>query len=171
MSRGKYSIYIFFCFFLYLNHSFSETTANIKIDDLDELPSTYEEVEEYIEEDNAEQKILQQVQYKESEKSDNENITVEIKALDKITAKTSTLNIKLGEEKLFGNLKIKPLTCKTSDIDQIRDTIAYLQVIDISDKKNDQVFVFNDWTFASSPTLRSLDHPIYDLWLLSCTNT
>ena len=54
MRRGKYSIYIFFCFFLYLNHSFSETTANIKIDDLDELPSTYEEVEEYIEEDNIE---------------------------------------------------------------------------------------------------------------------
>ena len=98
-------------------------------------------------------------------------IIVEIKALDKITAKTSTLSIKLGEEKYFGNLKIKPLKCKASDIDQPPDTVAYLQVIDISDKKNDQVFVFNGWTFASSPTLRSLDHAIYDLWLLGCSNT
>ena len=93
-----------------------------------------------------------------------------------LTNATNTVNtefpkdIKLGEEKYFGNLKIKPLKCKASDINQSPDTVAYLQVIDISDKKNDQVFVFNGWTFASSPTLRSLDHAIYDLWLLGCTN-
>ena len=171
MNLGKHSIYLFFCFFLYLNHSFSETRSNIKIQDLDELPSTYEEIENFLEEDNTNQKILEQVKYKETKKLDGEIIIVEIKALDKITAKTSTLSIKLGEEKYFGNLKIKPLKCKTSDIDQAPDTVAYLQVTDISDKKNDQVFVFNGWTFASSPTLRSLDHAIYDLWLLGCSNS
>ena len=81
------------------------------------------------------------------------------------------MSINLGEEKYFGNLKIKPLKCKSSDIDLPPDTVAYLQVIDTSDKKNDQVFVFNGWTFASSPTLRSLDHAIYDLWLLGCSNS
>ena len=170
MKPGKYSIYFFICFFFNLNQSFSETISNIKIEDLKDLPSTYEEIEEFVEEDNAGQQILQQVRYKEPQKSDSGIITVEIKALDKITAKTSTLSIKLGEEKYFGNLKIKPLKCKTSDIDQPPDTVAYLQVIDTSDKKNDQVFVFNGWTFASSPTLRSLDHAIYDLWLLGCSN-
>ena len=170
MKLGKYSIYFFICFFLNLNQSFSETISNIKIEDLEDLPSTYEEIEELIDEENANQQILQQVKYKEHKKSDSEIITVEIKALDKITAKTSTLSIKLGEEKYFGNLKIKPLKCKASDIDQPPDTVAYLQVIDTSDKKNDQVFVFNGWTFASSPTLRSLDHAIYDLWLLGCSN-
>jgi len=164
------NIYFFICFFFNLSQSFSETISNIKIEDLKDLPSTYEEIEEFVEEDNAGQQILQQVRYKEPQKSDSGIITVEIKALDKITAKTSTLSIKLGEEKYFGNLKIKPLKCKASDIDQPPDTVAYLQVIDTSDKKNDQVFVFNGWTFASSPTLRSLDHAIYDLWLLGCTN-
>ena len=53
--------------------------------------------------------------------------------------------------------------CKTSDIEQTPDTIAYLQVIDESVKNNDQVYVFNGWTFASSPSLRPLDHAIYDL--------
>ena len=171
MKLGKYSIYFIICFFFNLNQSFSETISNIKIEDLKDLPSTYEEIEEFVEEDNAGQQILQQVRYKESQKSNSEIITVEIKALNKITAKTSTLSIKLGEEKYFGNLKIKPLKCKASDIDQPPDTVAYLQVIDTSDKKNDQVFVFNGWTFASSPTLRSLDHAIYDLWLLGCSNT
>jgi len=171
MKLGKYSIYFFIYFFLSLNQSFSETISDIKIEDLEDLPSTYEEIEEFKDEDNANKQILQQVKYKETKKLDSEIITVEIKALDKITAKTSTLSIKIGEEKYFGNLKIKPLKCKASDIDQQPDTVAYLQVIDISDKKNDQVFVFNGWTFASSPTLRSLDHAIYDLWLLGCSNT
>ena len=171
MKLGKYSIYFFICFFFNLNQSFSETISNIKIEDLKDLPYTYEEIEEFVEEDNAGQQILQQVRYKEPQKSDSEIITIEIKALNKITAKTSTLSIKLGEEKYFGNLKIKPLKCIASDIDQPPDTVAYLQVIDTSDKKNDQVFVFNGWTFASSPTLRSLDHTIYDLWLLGCKNT
>ena len=170
MKLGKYSIYFFICFFFNLNQSFSETISNIKIEDLKNLPSTYEEIEEFVEEDNADQQILQKVKYEESKELDSGIITVEIKALDKITAKTSTLSIKLGEEKYFGNLKIKPLNCKASDIDQPPDTVAYLQVIDTSDKKNDQVFVFNGWTFASSPTLRSLDHAIYDLWLLGCSN-
>jgi hypothetical protein len=170
MKLGKYSIYFFICFFFNLNQSFSETISNIKIEDLKDLPSTYEEIEEFVEEDNAGQQILQQVRYKEPQKLDSGIITVEIKALDKITAKTSTLSIKLGEEKYFGNLKIKPLKCKSSDIDQPPDTVAYLQVIDTSDKKNDQVFVFNGWTFASSPTLRPIDHPIYDLWLIGCDN-
>ena len=171
MKLGKYSIYFLIFFFFNLNLSFGETLSNIKIENLDELPSTYEEVEELIDEDDASQEILQKVRYKEPEKLDGAIITVQIKALDKITAKTSTLSIKLGEEKYFGNLKIKPLKCKASDINQPPDTVAYLQVTDTSDKTNDQVFVFNGWTFASSPTLRSLDHAIYDLWLLGCSNT
>jgi len=170
MKLGKYSICFFICFFFNLNQSFSETISNIKIEDLKNLPSTYEEIEEFAEEDNVDQQILQQVRYKDSQKLNNEITIIQIKALNKITAKTSTLSIKLGEEKYFGNLKIKPLKCKASDIDQPPDTVAYLQVIDTSDKKNDQVFVFNGWTFASSPTLKSLDHAIYDLWLLGCSN-
>ena len=50
------------------------------------------------------------------------------------------------------------------------DTVAYLQVKDLSTKDNNQVFLFNGWTFASSPTLRSMDHPVYDLWITSCEN-
>ena len=94
MKLGKYSIYFFICFFFNLNQSFSETISNIKIEDLKDLPSTYEEIEEFVEEDNAGQQILQQVRYKEPQKLNSGIITVKIKALDKITAKTSTLSIK-----------------------------------------------------------------------------
>ena len=77
MKLGKYSIYFFICFFFNLSQSFSETIPNIKIEDLKNLPSTYEEIEEFIEEDNAGQQILQQVRYKESQELNSEVITIE----------------------------------------------------------------------------------------------
>jgi len=170
MTPGRHSIYFLICFFLYLSHSFGQTISNLEINELENLPSTYEEEDETTEEDSFNKQILQEVKFKDTSTQEDKIITVKLKALDKITAKTSTLSIKLGEEKYFGNLKIKPLKCKTSDIDQAPDTVAYLQVIDTSNITNDQVFVFNGWTFASSPTLRSLDHAIYDLWLIGCSN-
>ena len=45
-----------------------------------------------------------------------------------------------------------------------------VQVKDVSDNENNKVFVFNGWTFSSSPTLKPLDHPVYDLWLVNCDN-
>ena len=57
-----------------------------------------------------------------------------------------------------------------SENDDTIDPVAYLQVRDTSAMNNNQVFLFNGWTFASSPTLQSIDHPIYDLWITSCEN-
>ena len=67
MKLGKYSIYFFICFFFNLSQSLSETISDIKIEDLKDLPSTYEEIEEFVEEDNAGQQILQQVRYKDTQ--------------------------------------------------------------------------------------------------------
>ena len=75
-----------------------------------------------------------------------------------------------GEKKYFGTLEIKALKCQLSETDNITDTVAYLQVQDTSAKDNDRVFLFNGWTFASSPTLQSIDHPVYDLWITGCEN-
>ena len=91
-------------------------------------------------------------------------------ALDKITAKTSHIRLSLGEKKLFGPLEIKALKCQLSEDSEALDTVAYLQVKDLSIKDNNQVFLFNGWTFASSPTLQSIDHPVYDLWITGCEN-
>ena len=42
--------------------------------------------------------------------------------------------------------------------------VVYLQVKDLSDKKDEKVFVFNGWTFSSSPSITLFDHPVYDIW-------
>tara|TARA_Y100000590_G_C14948089_1_gene723866 strand:- start:33 stop:422 length:390 start_codon:yes stop_codon:yes gene_type:complete len=98
----------------------------------------------------------------------NQEQFVQIKILDKISSKTSNLEIKIGEKKKFKNLLIKILKCKNSEFDDNPETTAYLQVKDTSDQSNDEVFIFNDWTFSSSPSLRPFDHPVYDIWLIKC---
>jgi len=95
---------------------------------------------------------------------------VNIVALDKITAKTSDINLILGETKKFGLLEIKAIKCGNVESHLEQSHAAYIQVRDLSDNVNDQVFVFNGWTFSSSTTLNPLDHPVYDLWLVSCEN-
>ena len=93
---------------------------------------------------------------------------IEIKILDKVSSKNNVLKIKIGEQQKFKNLIIKSLKCKNSEFDDNPEIIAYLQVRDVTYKKNDKVFVFNGWTFSSSPTVKPFDHPVYDIWLTKC---
>ena len=92
----------------------------------------------------------------------------EIKILDKVSSKNSLLKLKIGEEKKFKNLLIKSLKCKNSEFDDDPEITAYIQVQDLTNENNDEVFVFNGWTFSSSPTINPFDHPVYDIWLTKC---
>tara|TARA_B100001123_G_scaffold439601_1_gene576791 strand:- start:146 stop:541 length:396 start_codon:yes stop_codon:yes gene_type:complete len=98
----------------------------------------------------------------------NDAKSVELKILDKVSSKSSQLKIEINSEVKFKNLKIKVLKCENSKFDDNPEVTAYLQVIDTESKNNDKVFVFNGWTFASSPSLKPFDHPVYDIWLVSC---
>ena len=93
---------------------------------------------------------------------------IEVKILDKVSSKNSQLKIGIGDEVKFKNLTIKPLRCKNSKFDDTPEITAYLQVKDLTNKDNDEVFVFNGWTFSSSPSIQVFDHPVYDLWILKC---
>ena len=92
----------------------------------------------------------------------------ELNILDKVSSKTSSINIKIGDEFIFQNLQINVLKCQNSKFDDDPEVTAYMQVKDLKSTNNDKVFVFNGWTFASSPSIRPFDHPIYDIWLKKC---
>jgi len=93
---------------------------------------------------------------------------INIKILDKVSSKTNFLKLKIGEEKKFQNLLIKSLKCKNSEFDDNPEITAYIQVQDIMNKDNNEVFIFNGWTFSSSPAINPFDHPVYDIWLTKC---
>jgi len=106
-----------------------------------------------------------------SNSEDNQSFSgkfLEIKILDKVSSKTSTVELKIGKEVEFKNLLIKSLKCENSKFDDNPEITAYIQVIDKTKTNNDEVFVFNGWSFSSSPSLKPFDHPVYDIWLMSC---
>ena len=92
----------------------------------------------------------------------------ELSVLDKVSSKNTSIKIKVGEKITFQNLIIKVLKCYNSKFDDDPEITAYMQVSDKTMINNDKVFIFNDWTFASSPSLRPFDHPVYDVWLKKC---
>ena len=93
---------------------------------------------------------------------------IKLKVLDKVSSKNTELEFKIGDTIKYKNLQIKALKCKNSEFDDDPEITAYLQVIDLNKSDNDEVFVFNGWSFASSPSITPFDHPVYDLWIIEC---
>jgi len=92
----------------------------------------------------------------------------DIKILDKISSKNFLLKLKNGEDKKYKDLLIKSLKCKNSEFDDNPEITAYIQVSDLTNKDKNDVFIFNGWMFSSSPSIAPFDHPVYDIWLVSC---
>ena len=101
-------------------------------------------------------------------KTDLEGKYTNIKVLDKISSKNILLKLKNGEEIRHKDLLIKSMKCKNSEFDDNPEITAYIQVKDLTKKNKDDVFVFNGWMFSSSPSITPFDHPVYDIWLVSC---
>ena len=90
--------------------------------------------------------------------------------LDKVNSQSDVVEVQVGIEFKFKNLSINILRCNNSKFDDDPEVTAYMQVRDVVNKDENKVFIFNGWTFSSSPTLRPFDHPVYDIWLIKCYN-
>ena len=169
MTLGK----IKFIIFLFSLNLFTIVFAEVKITtvplvNLENLKPSFED--EDSEDISPSEKKNINLKEKKIIESENKLIKVNIVALDKITAKTSNIDLSLGETKKFGLLEIKALKCGNVESQSDQGQAAYIQIKDLSDNANNQIFVFNGWTFSSSTTLNPLDHPIYDFWLIGCEN-
>ena len=150
---------------IFLNFSILYSQEKIKLEDLQ--PTFEEEADDSVREN---ENNTTYIKTKTKKKTKTKQTIVKLRALDKITAKTSDIEIILGKKKRFGYLEIFQKNCKKSLEKNNSGVVAYLQVKDLSDKKDEKVFVFNGWSFSSSPTLRPFDHPVYDLWVTGCEN-
>ena len=175
MRLGNYKN-IFLVFVLILTNTFfvfaEDEIETVPLINLEELSPTFEEDKSELEKMEDTTSTLKKSNNisTDSKLLKNDKVYINLTALDKITAKTSFLKMAIGDKKFFGPLEIKALKCQLSEDKDTSDTVAYIQVKDLSSKDNNRVFLFNGWTFASSPTLQSIDHPIYDLWITSCEN-
>ena len=167
MRPGKIKLTLFiFILGFFLSLKADEKILSAPIINLENLEPSYETLENEKETISNPNSSIKKRDVKESKK---DNIKfVNFIGLDKITAKTIPIKIKLGETAKFGLLEIKALKCGISG--NKNDSVAYLQVKDISENQNEKVFIFNGWTFSSNPSLAPIDHAIYDIWLVSCDN-
>jgi hypothetical protein len=87
--------------------------------------------------------------------------------LDKITGITTAFEVKIGEEKQFGGLVVKPDICYSREITDEPKTSSFVEV---DEKNSDGVRkrIFTGWMFAESPGLNAVEHPVYDVWLTGC---
>tara|TARA_B100000780_G_scaffold249534_1_gene195278 strand:+ start:561 stop:1064 length:504 start_codon:yes stop_codon:yes gene_type:complete len=166
MKLGKIN---FFFLLIFSTIVFAEDKiTTIPLINLENLKPSFEK--EDLEVKNFSEKKIINLKEKKISESEVKLTRVNIVALDKITAKTSRIDLLLGETKKFGLLEIKAIKCGNVESLSQQSQAAYIQVKDLSDNVKDQVFVFNGWTFSSSTTLNPLDHPVYDLWLIGCEN-
>ena len=165
LGNSKFILSIFFFFFC--NSSFAEDKIlSTPLINLNELKPSFEET------DNLADDVIDNNSIKNKKKilPKNNLSNAQFIGLDKITAKTSDIIINLGETKRFGPLEIKVLKCGKISSENKNDSVAYLQVKDVSENENEKVFIFNGWTFSSDPTIAPFDHAIYDLQLVNCNN-
>ena len=164
MKLGNKIYFVFILFFLTLNFSIAEekikTTPLINVE---KIKPSFEELNEESDSISSNQNLKEKkiIRLKSSQAI--------LIGLDKITAKSSELVVNLNESKIFGPLEIKILKCGKVKLNNKTDSVSYMQVKDLSKNENEQVFIFNGWTFASDPSLTPFDHAIYDLQLLNCS--
>ena len=90
------------------------------------------------------------------------------KILDKISNKLTEKSIKVNESDFLGTLNIRVYSCFTEPPNEIPEDYV---LIDVKDNFNDvDISIYKGWMISSSPDVTHLEHPIYDLWLLGCSN-
>ena len=165
MKLGSKIYLIFFSLLMVSNLSFAdEKITTTPLINIDEIKPSFEEL-------NDNENISSQIKLKEKKNAKKlQSSQAIIIGLDKITAKSSELVINLNENKKYGPLEIKILKCGKVKVNNKIDSVAYMQVKDSTKNNNEQVYIFNGWTFASDPSLTPFDHAIYNLKLMDCRN-
>lgn len=90
-------------------------------------------------------------------------------ALDKVTARISKLDVRVGATVQFGSLKVTPRTCYSRPPTEPPKTSAFVDVEEVQ-LENNETQLFSGWMFAESPGINGVEHPVFDVWLTGCSD-
>ena len=147
---------IFFLLTLSVNSEEVQISPLLKLDEI--LPS-YEEVSD------EELNIIDESQIKKRSLEVDDVDFVIISILNKITADVLQVKLHLKENYIHEELRIYPIYCKINDPNKRPEVSAYLNIYD--EKNNDKLFA--GWMLKTLPSVSSLEHPLYDIWINNCT--
>ena len=98
--------------------------------------------------------------------------TVTLRTLDKVTAQTKDFDVKVGDSLDYGSLRIDVKHCERKPPEETPETYAFLQIfdnrLDGSGEQAEAEKLFSGWMFGSNPALSSLEHRVYDVWVIGC---
>jgi len=92
-----------------------------------------------------------------------------LKGLDKITARAANIFAPIGVPVHYATLTITARYCYSTPVTETPETTAFLQIVDHRPDQPERK-VFSGWMLASSPSLNGMQHPLYDVWVISCNN-
>ena len=93
-----------------------------------------------------------------------------MQALDKITARISTLSAPVGVARQFGTLEVTVQRCVFHPPEETPENAAFVVIRDLGYEPSvEPAEVFSGWMFSSSPAISALEHPVYDIMLLACS--
>lgn len=112
-----------------------------------------------------------------------------LRALDKITGNWTDINVRVGQSLEHGRIKVTLRACYQSSPQDAPESAAFLEINTTAPPKGEKPatpvsqsnmnrgpqpigpdgLLFSGWMFASSPGLNALEHPTYDVWVISCT--
>ena len=93
--------------------------------------------------------------------------SVILQLLDKISARISTMEIKVGEKVKYGSIEIEVFDCKKRPPEEVPEDFVLMRIMDEVSPNNFER-VFQGWMLSSSPTVAPFEHPTYDIWVKDC---
>ena len=158
--EAKKLVYLILTFILFF--SFVSIAENIEIApliSLDQLEPTYDQEEK--EDLNINENKIPSLN---TQDEIDREMLVTLKILNKITANVEQIEIKLKENYEYDYLEIYAIDCYLSDKYEKTEKAVYLNIYnrEINEK------IFNGWMLKTLPSISSLEHPIYDIWVEDC---
>lgn len=92
-----------------------------------------------------------------------------IGVLDKVTARVNSLTIANNDYRRLGDVVVRPRACQKSDPLEAPESAAFLEIWQFDTNHTPQ-WIFSGWMFASSPAISSMNHPVYDIWVVDCAD-
>ena len=93
-----------------------------------------------------------------------------LQALDKVTARISTLTMPLERTVRFGTLEVTVWACRKRPPEEPPESAVFLTIVERK-RGAPPARLFQGWMFASSPAMSALEHPVYDIWALDCVDS
>jgi len=90
-----------------------------------------------------------------------------LQGLDKVTARVTTVRVRVGDSLRFGTLDVIVRQCDKRPPEETPESAAFLDISEVRPGESAQS-LFRGWMFASSPAISALEHPVYDIWVLDC---